>query len=108
MGNQPAPDGVAFWPDVLALVVKALAVLVEDDGERHAVESRDDAAIELGRASVDGDTVALRRVTDALGAGIEHVTQDLASIVGRAADEEVARRRPPGTCEPVEIGLKAA
>ena len=35
-GHQPAPDRVALRPDVLALVVEALGVLVDDDAEHHA------------------------------------------------------------------------
>ena len=37
--DQPAPDRVALRPDVLALVVEALRVLVDDDAEHHAVDA---------------------------------------------------------------------
>ncbi len=33
--DQAAPDRVALRPDVLALVVEALGVLVDDDAEHH-------------------------------------------------------------------------
>mgnify|MGYP003693782247 CR=1 FL=1 len=59
------------------------------------VEARDDAAVELRRARIDGDGVALRRIADRLGAGVEHQPQDRARVVRRAADDEVRRRRSP-------------
>ena len=63
-GDQPAPDRVALRPDVLALVVEALRVLVDDDAEHDAVEAGDDAAVEFRRAGVDRDRMALRRIAD--------------------------------------------
>ena len=60
-GHERSPDGVALRPEVLALVVEALGVLVDDDAEREAIEPRDDAAVELRRARIDGDRVALAR-----------------------------------------------
>ncbi len=52
--------------------------------------------------------MALRRVADALGALVEHVLQHHALVVGRAADQEVARRRSPGARQPLDVGLEAA
>ena len=57
---ERSPDGVALRPEVLALVVEALGMFVDDDAERQAVEPRHDAAVELRRARIDGDRVALR------------------------------------------------
>ena len=62
--DEPAPDRVALRPDILALVVEALGVLVDDDAEDDAVEPGDDAAVEFRRARVDRDGVALRRIAD--------------------------------------------
>ena len=73
--HQPAPDGVALRPGVLALVVEALRVAVDHDAEHHAVEPRGDAAVELGRARVDRHRMALRRIADRLDAGVEQHAQ---------------------------------
>ena len=67
-GDQAAPDRVALRPDILALVVEAQGVLVDDDAEHHAIEPRDDAAVEFRRARVDRDRVALRGIADLLHA----------------------------------------
>ena len=36
--DQPAPDRVALRPDVLALVVESLRMLVDDDAEHDGVD----------------------------------------------------------------------
>src|SRR5438874_2160150 len=54
LGNEPAPDGVSLGPEVLSLVVEADRVLVDDDAEGDGVDARDDPAVELGSAAVDG------------------------------------------------------
>ena len=73
--TRRSPDGVALRPEVFALVVEALGMLVDDDPEREAIEPRDDAAVELRRTRIDGDRVALARVADRLRAGVEHQPQ---------------------------------
>src|SRR5439155_1103586 len=64
LGHEAAPDGVALGPEIFSLVVEARAVAVHHDAERHRIDPRDDAAVELRRASVDRDRVALPRVAD--------------------------------------------
>ena len=83
-------------------------MLVQDDPEWHRVETRDDAAVELRSPGIDRDSVALRRVADRFGAGIEHQPQHSAGVVRRAADDEVLRRISPDLREPLEVRLEAA
>src|SRR5581483_4926723 len=78
------------------------------DAERDAVEARDDAPVEAGRARVDGDRVALGGIADPGHALIEEVAQDAAPRVRRAADEEVLRRLAPVLLEPLDVALEAA
>ena len=52
---------------------------VDDDAEGNAVEAGDDAAVEFRRAGVDGHGVALRRVADRLGPGVEQEAQHRAA-----------------------------
>ena len=106
--DQPAPDRVALRPDVLALVVEALRVLVDDDAEDHAVVPRDDAAVVFRRARVDRDRVALGRIADLLRRPVEQHLQHGAAIVRRAADQEIVRRRAPVLLQPFDVGLEAA
>ena len=75
-GHQASPDSVALRPEVFALVVEALAVRVDDDAERDAVEPGDDAAIESGRPRIDGNRVALARIADRLRARVEHQPEE--------------------------------
>jgi hypothetical protein len=60
-GDEAAPRSRSAWARTLAFVVEALAVLVDDDAERHRVHARHDAAVEFRRARVDRDAMALRR-----------------------------------------------
>ena len=106
--HQPPPDRVALRPDLLALVVEALRVLVHHDAEHHAVEPRDDAAVVFRRARVDRDRVALGRIAGLLHAAIEQQLQHRAAIVRRAADEEVVGGRPPVLLQPFDVGFEAA
>src|SRR5207247_886296 len=87
--DQPAPDGVALGPEVLALVVEALGVAIHHDAKRHAIDARADAAVVQRRTRVDGDAVRLRRITDGVGASVDHVPQQHALVKARAADQEV-------------------
>ncbi len=106
--HQPPPDRVAFRPDVLALVVEALGVLVDDDAEHHGIMPRDDAAVEFGSARVDRDRVTLRGIADFLNALLEQHLQDRAAIVGCAADQEIVGGLAPILLEPFDVGLKTA
>ena len=81
---------------------------VDDDRERHAVEPGDDAAVELRRAAVDGDRVALCRVTDGGHALGQQALQHAAFGIGRAADQEVLGGGAPTLLQPLDIGLKSA
>src|SRR6185312_16535745 len=73
--DEAAPDGVALGPEILALIVKALALLVYHHAQRNAVDARADAAVIQRRAGIDRDHVRLGRVTDAIGAGVEQAAQ---------------------------------
>ncbi len=106
--DQAAPDGVALGPGVLALVVEAFALAVDHDAEDHAVEPRGDTAVEARRPRVDGDRVALRRIADIADAGVEQHAQHVATVIGRAADEEIVGGLAPVLLEPFDIGLEAA
>ena len=106
--HQPAPDGVALGPEILPLVIEALALLVDHDAERHAVDAGDDAAVEPGRAPVDRDGVALRRIADLAGAAIQQRAQQQALIVGRAADDEIVRHVAPVLLQPGDVRLEPA
>ena len=106
--DQPAPDRVALRPDILALVVEALGVLVDDDAEHHRVMPSDDAAVEFRRAGVDRDRVALGGIADFLHAlGQQHL-EDRAAIIGRAADQEIVGGLAPIFLQPFDVGLEAA
>ncbi len=106
--HQAAPDRIALRPDVLALVVEALGVLVDDDAEHDAVEPRDDAAVEFRRAGVDRHRMALGGIADVLHALVEQHLEHGAAVIGRAADQEVVGRFAPVLLEPFDVGLKAA
>ena len=83
-------------------------MLVHDDGERHAIQPRNDAPVIFRRAPVNGDGVALGRVTDALDVLVQQVFQHHAAVIRRAPDQEVARAFAPRAGQPVDIRLKAA
>ena len=106
--DKPAPDRVALGPEVEALVVEALRIAVDHDAERHAVDAGADAAVELGRACVDGDVVALGRIADRFRAAIEEHFQHASHVVGCAADQKIVGRGPPRRAQPVEVRLEAA
>ena len=107
-GDQPAPDRVALRPDVLALVVEALGVLVDDDAEHHRVVAGDDAAVEFRRAGVDRDRMALRGIADVLHALVEQHLQNRAAVIGRAADQEIVGGVAPILLQPFDVGLETA
>ena len=106
--DEASPDRVAFRPVVLAFVVEPIAMLVDHDPERHRVEARDDAAVELRRARIDGDGMTLGRIADRIGAGVEHQPQDRARVVRGTPDDEVPCRLSPDLLEPLEVRLEAA
>ena len=106
--HQPAPDRVALRPDVLALVIEALGVLVDDDAEHDRVVPGDDAAVEFRRAGVDRDRMALGGVADVLHALGEQHFQDRAAVIGRAADQEIVGGVAPIFLQPFDVGLEAA
>ncbi len=70
-GDQPSPDGIALRPEVLAFVIEAFGVRVDDDAKRDRIDAGGNAAVPLRRAGIDGDHVPLRRVADGFNAGIE-------------------------------------
>jgi hypothetical protein len=112
--DQPAPDRVALRPEVLALVVEALRVAVDDDAERDAVDARADPAVVERCARIDRNHVGLRRVADHVGADIDQVAQQDAGVESRAADQEVVGRPlalivlPPRLAQPRAVALEAA
>lgn len=69
--NEPAPNRVASRPRIFTHIVKTLRVPVHDDAEDHAVKARDDAAVELRRAGVNRDGVALSRIADGLDPALQ-------------------------------------
>ena len=106
--HQPSPDGVAFRPDILALVVEALGVLVDDNAEHHGIMPGDDAAVEFRRARIDRDRMTLRGIADFLHALFEQHLQDRAAVIRRAADQEIVGGLAPILLEPFDVGLEAA
>ena len=80
---------------------------VDHHRKRHAIQTRYDTAIKFGRAPIDRDRMALRRISDTLRPLIEHVTQHNAPVIGRATDQEICRRWPPSAGQPINIGLKS-
>ena len=106
--DQPAPDCIALRPDVLALVIEALRIPVDDDAEHHRVMARDDAAVEFRRARVDRHRMALRGIADFLHALAEQHFQDRSAVIGRAADQEIVGGLAPILLQPFDIGLEAA
>ena len=106
--HQPAPDGVALGPEILALVIEAPALLIDHDAERHAVDAGDDPAVELGRAPVDRDGVALLRIADLPDAAVEQRAQQQDLVVGRAAHDEVVRHVAPVLLQPGDVRLESA
>ena len=107
-GDQPAPDRVALRPDILALVVKALGMLVDDDAEYDRVVAGDDAAVELRRAGIDRNRMALGGIADVLHPFGKQHFQDRAAVIGRAADQEIVGGLAPILLQPFDVGLEAA
>src|SRR5262249_36915587 len=62
LGHKAAPDGVPFGPEIFALVIEALALVVHDDAERQAIQTRHNAAVKFWSAAIDRDGVALPRI----------------------------------------------
>src|SRR6202521_1526810 len=107
-GHEPAPDRVALGPEVEALVVEALRILVDDDAERHAIDAGADAAVELRRAGVDRNAMTLGRIADGFRAAVEEDPQDASHIVWRAADQATVGRGSPRFAQPSEVRLESA
>ena len=106
--NQPAPDGVALGPDILAFVIEPVPVLVHYDAEHDAIEPGNDAAVVFRGTRVDCYRVTLRRVADFLYALVQQHRQDGTTIIGRPADKKVLRRIAPILLQPLYVRLKAA
>ena len=106
--DQAAPDRIALRPDILAFVVEALAVAVDHDAEHDAVEPRGDAAVEFRRARVKRDGVALGRIADRHHALVEQHAQHRATVIGRAANDEIVGGVAPIFLQPFDIGFEAA
>lgn len=105
--DQPPPEGVALRPEILHLVGKSLRVLVDHDAERHRVHSRHDASVELRRARVDRDAVALRGIADRFRSLLEQQLQHASRVVRRATHEEIVGWRAPSLAQPREVRLEA-
>ena len=108
LGYEATPDGVALGPDFLAFIVKTLAVSVNGNAERHAVETRADAAIKFGGTAVNCHTVSLRGIAEGFGSVVHHDLKHAALVIRRSADEEVGSFRAPRAGQPFGIGLIAA
>src|SRR5690606_19405704 len=91
-GRQPAPDGVALGPEVLAFVVEAARLAVDHHPQRYAVDAGTDAAVVERRARIDGHAMRLGRIADGVGAGVDHEFQQHAHVEARAADQEIVGR----------------
>ena len=108
LGDQPAPDGIALRPDILAFVIEAIDIAIDDNGIGHAVEAHREAAIFQRRAGVIGHRVELRGIAHLLHALAQQILQDGALGIGRAADLEAVGRIAPVFPQPVAVGLEAA
>src|SRR2546426_170439 len=106
--DQTPPDGIALGPKIFALIVEALAVFVDDNAQRHAIEPRDNTSIKFGRAAVDRDCMTLGRIADGFGAMIQKQLQPPTFVIGRPANDEVARRFAPDFLEPFQICFETA
>ena len=62
--------------------------------------------VELWRASVDRNGVALGRVANGLGALVQQITQHHTAVVLGSPDQKVLRARSPSALKPVCIALK--
>ena len=98
-----------FGQIVLAFVVKPIAMPVDDDAERHGIEPRHDAAVELRGARIDGDRMTLRWIADRLR------TRDRASAAARVPVLYGVPRMmkflggvAPDLLKPLEIRFEAA
>ena len=45
VGDQPAPDGIAFGPEIFSFIVKTVGIAVDHYPQRHAVDAGTDPAI---------------------------------------------------------------
>jgi hypothetical protein len=112
--HQPAPDGIALGPEVLAFVVEAHRLAIEHDTERDAVDPGHDTAVVQRRASVDRHAMRLRRVANDIGAGVDHLLEQHALVEPGAADQEIvsgpfaALVAAPGLAHPLAVRLEAA
>ena len=89
LGHETAPDRVTLRPKVFAFVVEALGVLVDDDTERNAIDSRDDAAVVERCARVNGHAMRLARVADHVRASVHHVFEQHTLVETRSANQKV-------------------
>jgi hypothetical protein len=106
---------IALGPEVLALVVEAVAVAIDDDAERHAVDPGADAAVIQRRPRIDGHHVGLGRIADPVGLVIvQQMAQQHALVEAGAADQEAVGRPvaagvlAPGVAQPLAVGFEAA
>ena len=112
LGHQPAPDGVALGPEVFALVIKALGLLVHHNAQRHAVHTRANAAVIQRRARVNRHTVALVRRADGVCALRHQILEQHAHVEAGAANRKVVGRPltglvlAPGLTQPFAVGLE--
>src|ERR1051326_3852991 len=106
--HQATPDRIALGPEVLTFVVKPVTVLINSDAQRHAVQPRHNAAVELGGAAVYRDSVALLRVAYRFSAGVQEKFQARAFVVRRPPDYKIACCFAPSLFQPFQIGLKSS
>lgn len=106
--DEPAPDRIALGPGLFAFVVEALAIPIDDNAERQAMEPGHDAAVEFRRPSVDSDHVALAGAADRRDALVEQVSEHTPSGVGRTPDQQLICGFAPVTLEPIDIRLAAS
>lgn len=114
VGDQPAPDGIAFGPEIFPFIIKAPGVAVDDHPQRHAVHARADPAIVERRPGVNGDAVGLRRIADDVSPGVNHKLEQHALIETSAANEKIiglpftALVLSPCFTQPLAVRFKSA
>src|SRR6185437_9764282 len=72
------------------------------------VEARDDAADKFRRARIDRNRVALGGIANRLHSRVKKHPKNVATVVRRAADQEVVGNVAPALLQPFNVGFEAA
>jgi hypothetical protein len=106
--DQASPGRVPLGPELLTLVLDALAEPVDHDSERHRVDPGDDPSLEARRACVARDRVEAAWIATLGCPHLEELRQHLPVVGRRPTDEEVVHRIPQVPAQPLQVGLEAA